>query len=80
VIKTPADTPGGPVTGSQVVPYDSGETGLCGRPRLPAIGLVAVAVANQAAKDGAAAKLDDPVQAVQQAMWQAACPPLQVCR
>jgi len=32
---------------------------------------VAVAVANQAAKDGVAGPLDDPVEAVQQAMWQA---------
>jgi malate dehydrogenase (oxaloacetate-decarboxylating) len=34
---------------------------------------VAVAVARQAAKDGVAqADLDDPIQSVQEAMWQAA--------
>lgn len=38
---------------------------------------VAVAVARQAAKDGVAAPLDDPVQAVQDAMWQASYPPLE---
>jgi malate dehydrogenase (oxaloacetate-decarboxylating) len=32
---------------------------------------VAVAVADQAAKDGVAEKLDDPIEAVQEAMWQA---------
>jgi malate dehydrogenase (oxaloacetate-decarboxylating) len=37
---------------------------------------VAVAVANQAAKDGVAEPLDDPVEAVQQAMWQACYPSL----
>ena len=39
---------------------------------------VAVAVARQAAKDGVAAELDDPVEAVQEAMWQAAYRPLDV--
>jgi malate dehydrogenase (oxaloacetate-decarboxylating) len=39
---------------------------------------VAVAVANRAAKDGVAEPLDEPVQAVQQAMWQAAYRPLEV--
>ena len=39
---------------------------------------VAVAVANQAAKDGVAEPLDDPVEAVQQAMWQACYPSLEV--
>jgi malate dehydrogenase (oxaloacetate-decarboxylating) len=39
---------------------------------------VAVAVANQAAKDGVAEPLDDPVEAVQQAMWQASYPSLEV--
>src|SRR5262249_49382383 len=39
---------------------------------------VAVAVANQAAKDGVAETLDDPVEAVQEAMWHAAYPPLEV--
>jgi malate dehydrogenase (oxaloacetate-decarboxylating) len=39
---------------------------------------VAVAVANQAARDGVAKPLADPVQAVQEAMWQAVYPPLKV--
>jgi malate dehydrogenase (oxaloacetate-decarboxylating) len=39
---------------------------------------VAVAVAQQAVKDGVAHPLDDPVQAVQDAMWQAAYRPLEV--
>jgi malic enzyme len=39
---------------------------------------VAVAVANQAVRDGVAQALDDPVQAVQNAMWQAAYRPLEV--
>jgi malate dehydrogenase (oxaloacetate-decarboxylating) len=39
---------------------------------------VAVAVANQAAKDGVAEPLDDPVEAVQEAMWQAIYPPLEL--
>jgi malate dehydrogenase (oxaloacetate-decarboxylating) len=39
---------------------------------------VAVAVAKQAAKDGVSAELDDPVEAVQEAMWQAAYRPLGV--
>jgi malate dehydrogenase (oxaloacetate-decarboxylating) len=39
---------------------------------------VAVAVANRAAKDGVAEPLDDPVEAVQEAMWQAVYPPLEV--
>lgn len=39
---------------------------------------VAVAVANQAAKEGVAKPLADPVQAVQEAMWQAAYPQLEV--
>jgi malate dehydrogenase (oxaloacetate-decarboxylating) len=39
---------------------------------------VAVAVAQQAVKDGVAHWLDDPVQAVQDAMWQAAYRPLEV--
>jgi malate dehydrogenase (oxaloacetate-decarboxylating) len=40
---------------------------------------VAVAVAEQAARDGVArVKLSDPVQAVQQAMWQASYPSLEV--
>jgi malate dehydrogenase (oxaloacetate-decarboxylating) len=39
---------------------------------------VAVAVANQAAKDGVAHPLDDPVQAVQDAMWEAVYRPLEV--
>jgi malate dehydrogenase (oxaloacetate-decarboxylating) len=39
---------------------------------------VAVAVANQAAEDGVTAPLDDPVQAVQTAMWQAAYRPVEV--
>jgi malate dehydrogenase (oxaloacetate-decarboxylating) len=39
---------------------------------------VAVAVAKQAAKDGVADRLDDPVQAVQDAMWQATYGPLEV--
>jgi malate dehydrogenase (oxaloacetate-decarboxylating) len=39
---------------------------------------VAVAVANQAAQDGVAAPLDDPVEAVQEAMWQAVYPSLEV--
>jgi malate dehydrogenase (oxaloacetate-decarboxylating) len=38
---------------------------------------VAVAVANQAAKDGVAQPLDDPVEAVQETMWQAVYPPLE---
>jgi malate dehydrogenase (oxaloacetate-decarboxylating) len=38
---------------------------------------VAVAVADQAALDGVAAKLDDPVEAVRQAMWQASYPSLE---
>jgi malate dehydrogenase (oxaloacetate-decarboxylating) len=39
---------------------------------------VAVAVANQAARDGVAEPLDDPVEAVQEAMWQAVYGPLEV--
>jgi len=39
---------------------------------------VAVAVAEQAAKEGVARPLDDPVEAVQEAMWQAVYPPLEV--
>jgi malate dehydrogenase (oxaloacetate-decarboxylating) len=39
---------------------------------------VAVAVAKQAVKDGVAEPLDDPVQAVQDAMWQAAYGSLEV--
>jgi malate dehydrogenase (oxaloacetate-decarboxylating) len=40
---------------------------------------VAVAVARQAAQDGVAeADLSDPIQAVQDAMWQAVYPPLEV--
>jgi malate dehydrogenase (oxaloacetate-decarboxylating) len=39
---------------------------------------VAVAVANQAARDGVAEPLEDPVQAVQDAMWQAKYPPLEL--
>jgi malate dehydrogenase (oxaloacetate-decarboxylating) len=39
---------------------------------------VAVAVATQAATDGVAERLADPVQAVQDAMWQAAYRPLEV--
>jgi len=39
---------------------------------------VAVAVAQQAVKDGVAHPLNDPVQAVQDAMWQAAYRPLEV--
>jgi malate dehydrogenase (oxaloacetate-decarboxylating) len=39
---------------------------------------VAVAVANQAAEDGVADRLEDPVQAVQDAMWQATYRPLEV--
>jgi malate dehydrogenase (oxaloacetate-decarboxylating) len=39
---------------------------------------VAVAVANQAADDGVADRLGDPVQAVQDAMWQATYRPLAV--
>jgi len=39
---------------------------------------VAVAVAQQAVKDGVAHPLDDPVQAVQDAMWRAAYRPLEV--
>ena len=39
---------------------------------------VAVAVARQAVKDGVAQPLDDPVQAVQDAMWQAAYGSLEV--
>jgi malate dehydrogenase (oxaloacetate-decarboxylating) len=39
---------------------------------------VAIAVAHQAAKDGVAAPLADPVEAVQEAMWQAVYPPLEV--
>jgi malate dehydrogenase (oxaloacetate-decarboxylating) len=39
---------------------------------------VAVAVANQAAEDGVAELLDDPVEAVQEAMWQAVYPSLEV--
>jgi malate dehydrogenase (oxaloacetate-decarboxylating) len=38
---------------------------------------VAVAVANQAAADGVAERLDDPVEAVRQAMWQASYPSLE---
>jgi malate dehydrogenase (oxaloacetate-decarboxylating) len=41
---------------------------------------VAVAVAEQAAADGVAPALADPVQAVQDAMWQAAYPPLELNR
>ena len=39
---------------------------------------VAVAVANQAAKDGVAEPLGDPVQAVQEAMWRAEYPTLEL--
>jgi malate dehydrogenase (oxaloacetate-decarboxylating) len=39
---------------------------------------VAVAVAQQAAKGGVAEALDDPIQAVQEAMWQARYPDLEV--
>jgi malate dehydrogenase (oxaloacetate-decarboxylating) len=39
---------------------------------------VAVAVAGQAAQDGVAEPLDDPVQAVRDAMWQVAYPPLEL--
>jgi malate dehydrogenase (oxaloacetate-decarboxylating) len=39
---------------------------------------IAVAVAIQAAKDGVAEPLDDPVEAVQEAMWQAAYATLEV--
>src|SRR3984885_9765088 len=39
---------------------------------------VAVAVAEQAVRDGMAQRLDDPVQAVQDAMWQARYPRLEV--
>jgi malate dehydrogenase (oxaloacetate-decarboxylating) len=39
---------------------------------------VAVAVAYQAAKDGVAASLDDPIEAVQEAMWHAAYSPREV--
>jgi len=39
---------------------------------------VAVAVAEQAARDGVAHELPDPVQAVQNAIWQAAYPTLEV--
>ena len=39
---------------------------------------VAVAVANQAVADGVAQPLDDPVQAVQDGMWQVAYRPLEV--
>ena len=39
---------------------------------------VAVAVANQAAKDGVAEPLSDPVQAVQEAMWRAEYPTLEL--
>jgi malate dehydrogenase (oxaloacetate-decarboxylating) len=39
---------------------------------------VAVAVAEQAATDGVAPELDDPVEAVKEAMWQASYPPLEV--
>ena len=39
---------------------------------------VAVAVANQAATDGVADRLADPVQAVQDAIWQAVYRPLEV--
>jgi malate dehydrogenase (oxaloacetate-decarboxylating) len=39
---------------------------------------VAVAVANQAARDSVAEPLEDPVQAVQDAMWQAKYPPLEL--
>ena len=38
---------------------------------------VAVAVANQAAEDGVAQRLDDPVEAVRRAMWQASYPSLE---
>ncbi|MBV9163517.1 MAG: hypothetical protein JO281_18620 [Pseudonocardiales bacterium] len=39
---------------------------------------VAIAVANQAAKDGVAQGLPDPTQAVQAAMWHADYPSLEV--
>jgi malate dehydrogenase (oxaloacetate-decarboxylating) len=39
---------------------------------------VAVAVAKQAVTDGVAQRLADPVQAVQDAMWQARYQPLEV--
>jgi malate dehydrogenase (oxaloacetate-decarboxylating) len=39
---------------------------------------VAVAVARQAVKDGVAQPLADPIQAVQNAMWQAVYRPLEV--
>jgi malate dehydrogenase (oxaloacetate-decarboxylating) len=61
------------------------ETGTPGAGLLPdvanlraASATVAVAVANQAARDGVAEPLADPVQAVQDAMWQAVYRPLEV--
>lgn len=39
---------------------------------------VAVAVANEAANDGVADRLEDPVQAVQDAMWEASYRPLEL--
>jgi malate dehydrogenase (oxaloacetate-decarboxylating) len=61
------------------------ETGRPGAGLLPdvanlraASATVAVAVANQAATDGVANPLDDPVQAVQDGIWQAAYRPLEV--
>jgi malate dehydrogenase (oxaloacetate-decarboxylating) len=61
------------------------ETGTPGAGLLPdvanlraASATVAVAVANQAARDGVAETLADPVQAVQDAMWQAVYRPLEV--
>jgi malate dehydrogenase (oxaloacetate-decarboxylating) len=61
------------------------ETGPRGAGLLPdvenlrsASATVAVAVANQAATDGVADQLDDPVQAVQDAMWKATYRPLEV--
>ena len=61
------------------------ETGRPGAGLLPdvenlraASATVAVAVANQAATDGVADPLGDPVQAVQDAMWKAAYRPVEV--
>jgi malate dehydrogenase (oxaloacetate-decarboxylating) len=61
------------------------ETGTPGAGLLPdvenlraASATVAVAVANQAAEDGVADSLEDPVQSVQDAVWQAAYRPLEV--
>ena len=61
------------------------ETGTPGAGLLPDVenlravsATVAVAVANQAATDGVADRLADPVQAVQDAMWQAVYRPVEV--